>query len=81
MKRETPSEIAFAVATGGRIKIETAVEMSALLAEKTNHHAHLAIEVRTATMLKTVDNEADAQETIRRLRAAPPKDPRISGAK
>lgn len=74
VKRSDPEEIAHAIKTGGRIKLETAAEMLRLIEEKTDHVAWIAVEVQTRTMLKTVDNEEDAQETIRRLRAAPPKE-------
>lgn len=61
------------VAIGGRIRIETLQEMMRLLEQKTDFHFHIALEVYTKTMLKTVDNEAAALETIKRLRGAPDK--------
>jgi hypothetical protein len=57
-----------AVNRGGRIKPETAVELMRLIHEQTSHEAHLAVEINTGSMLKTIDNEDDAQETLRRLR-------------
>jgi hypothetical protein len=71
--RDTPEEIAHAVFMGGRIKIETAIEVLRLIEQKTDYRAHLAIEVNTGALLKTLDNEDDAQETLSRLRSAPDK--------
>lgn len=71
--RGKPDGIAAAVAKGGRIRIETAIEVLRLIEEKTDFIPWLAIEVQTPMLLKTLDNEDDAQETLRRLREAPPK--------
>lgn len=69
--RNKPEGIAEAVAKGGRIKLETAAEVLRLVAEKTEYVAWIAIEVQTPMLLKTIDNEDDALETIRRLKEAP----------
>jgi len=73
MRRNTADGILEAVGKGGPIQLSTAKELLKLLTEKTDHPAHIAIEINTGALLKTVDNEDDAQETIRRLRAKPDK--------
>ena len=73
VRRNSASGVIAKVHTGGRIKIGTAIEILALISTRTSYKAHLAIEVNTGPMLKTIDNEADAQETLSRLRAAPEK--------
>ena len=45
--------------------------MLELLPQKTEYLFWIALEVNTGAMLKTLDNEDDAQETIRRLEGAP----------
>lgn len=60
--------VTHAVECGGRIKLDTAAQLLELIAEKTKHQAHLAVEINTGMMMKTIDNEEDAQETLRRLR-------------
>ncbi len=67
-RNTAPDAILGAVHRGGRIQWETAREMCALLDEHTDYEWHLAVEVQVAALLKTIDNERDAQETIRRLR-------------
>jgi len=69
MNRNKPDGILEAVGKGGTIQMETLVELLALLKAKTEYHFHVAVEVRTNALLKTIDNEDDAMETIRRLRA------------
>jgi hypothetical protein len=70
-RRSEAGEVAMAVFKGGRITRPTLDKLLALLAEKTDYPCHIAVEVLTPTMLKTVDNEEDALETIRRLESAP----------
>ncbi len=65
--RASADAIVKAVSRRGSIKEETAKRLLALIAEKTDHEVHLCVEVVTKTMVKTIDNEEDAQETIRRL--------------
>ena len=65
-------EVAFAVKRGGAITRPTLDRLLELLKAKTGYQCHVAVEVLTPTMLKTIDNEDDALETIRRLDAAPP---------
>jgi hypothetical protein len=70
-KRGDADAVAFAVHKGGRITRPTLERLLHLLEERTTYEVHLAVEVLTPTMLKTVDNEDDALETIRRLEGAP----------
>ena len=71
-RRDSGARILQAVERGGRIQLGTAERLLSLLAKKRpKYQAHLAIEIKTAALLKTIDNEADAQETIRRLEALP----------
>jgi hypothetical protein len=70
-KRHEADAVAFAVHKGGAITRETEDRLLALLKAKTGYRAHVAIEILTPTMLKTIDNEEDALETIRRLEAKP----------
>jgi hypothetical protein len=72
-KRGEADEVRMAVWKGGAITRPTLDRLLMLLAEKTTHECHIAVEVVTPTMLKTIDNEDDALETIRRLEAAPPR--------
>ena len=53
----------------GFITQDTLTELLTLLATKTDYEFHVAVEISVGALLKTVDNEKDAQETIRRLRA------------
>ncbi len=69
--RKSPEAIQDAVAMGGRIRRETLDRLLDLLPKKTNYLHWIALEVRTPALLKTIDNEDDALETIRRLEAAP----------
>jgi hypothetical protein len=71
--RTTAASIEKAVEKGGTIQLDTLKELLELLAAKTDYPFHVAVEVTTNAILKTIDNERDAQETIRRLRAAPDK--------
>jgi hypothetical protein len=65
-----------AVEKGGEIQMETLGQLLELLRTKTDYHAHVEVAVASprSGILKTIDNERDAQETIRRLRLkeAPP---------
>jgi hypothetical protein len=64
-----------AVEKGGEIRLNTLKELLELLELKTDYHFHIAVEIANprSAILKTIDNERDAQETIRRLKlkAAP----------
>lgn len=78
VRRNGPSGIIAKVEKSGRIKLETATRILELIAEMGKlrvftWRAHLAIEVNTGPMLKTIDNEEDAQETVRRLEAGKAK--------
>jgi hypothetical protein len=67
--RSSPEEVAHSVLTGGRITIPTLTRLLDLLKSKTEYPHHIAVEVLTPSMMKTIDNENDALETIRRLEA------------
>lgn len=71
--RSGASSILRAVENGGAIQMETLTELLDLLRTKTNFHVHVEVAVLASgsAILKTIDNERDAQETIRRLRAKP----------
>jgi hypothetical protein len=69
--RKSPESIQSAVAKGGRIRRETLDRLLELLPKKTDFLHWIALEVRTPALLKTIDNEDDALETIRRLEGAP----------
>lgn len=70
-KRGGADGVLAAVRQGGAIKRETCIRLLDLLASKTSYQHHIAIEVLTGAVLKTIDNEDDAQETIRRLESLP----------
>lgn len=71
MRRNNADGVLEAVAKGGPIQLTTLNELMDLLAKKTKYKFHIAVEVTVGALLKTIDNEDDAQETIRRLRAKP----------
>ena len=62
-----------AVDKGGAITLETLTELLDLLRTKTDYHFHVEVAVlpRASALLKTIDNERDAKETIRRLKEKP----------
>lgn len=62
-----------AVDNGGAIQMETLTELLELLRTKTDYtvHVEVAILPSGSALLKTIDNERDAKETIRRLRQKP----------
>lgn len=62
-----------AVEKGGAIQMDTLAELLRLFAEKTDYHFHIEVAVQAtgSAILKTIDNERDAKETIRRLMAIP----------
>lgn len=63
-----------AVEKGGAIQLATLTELLDLLRTKTDYHFHVEVAVLPSrgAILKTIDNERDAQETIRRLKAKAP---------
>lgn len=73
MRRNNADGILDAVYHGGSITMPTLVRLLELLSEKTDYVHHIAVEVQTKAMLKTIDNEDDALETISRLESAPKK--------
>lgn len=72
--RTGASSILRAVEKGGAITRETLAELLELLEAKTDYHFHVEVAVRPtgSALLKTIDNERDAKETIRRLRVMKP---------
>ena len=71
MNRSKPDGILEAVIKGGPLQPDTLRELLALLKERTEYPFHAVVEVKVGALLKTIDNEEDAQETIRRLLARP----------
>ena len=63
-----------AVEKGGPITLATLTELVDLLTTKTDYHFHIEVAVLPSgsAIMKTIDNERDAQETVRRLRAKVP---------
>ena len=62
-----------AVEKGGAITLATLTELMDLLLKKTDYHFHIEVSIlpSKSALLKTIDNERDAKETIRRLKAKP----------
>ena len=71
--RGSADSILRAVDKGGEIQMDTLVELLDLLGTKTNYEFHIEVAILPAggAILKTIDNERDAKETIRRLRTKP----------
>jgi len=71
--RRGADSILRAVDKGGEITPATLTELLDLLGTKTDYHFHVEVAVLPSgsALLKTIDNERDAKETIRRLRAKP----------
>ncbi len=69
--RSGASSILHAVEKGGAIQPGTLKELLELLEAKTDHHFHVEVAILPSggAILKTIDNERDAKETIRRLKA------------
>lgn len=71
IRRSSADGIVEAVRERGAIQPVTLTRLLALLAERTLYRCHVEVAVDTGAMLKTIDNEVDALETIRRLETAP----------
>jgi hypothetical protein len=69
--RSGADSILRAVDKGGAITLETLTELLDLLRTKTNYRFHVEVAIVRGAMMDTLDNERDAQETIRRLRTKP----------
>ena len=71
--RSAASSVLRAVEKGGAIQLTTLTELLELLETKTDYHFHIEVAAQSprSALLKTIDNERDAQETIRRLKAKP----------
>lgn len=71
MNRYSPDGILRNVRRKGAITLPTLTRLLALLKEKTDYPHHIAVEITTGALLKTIDNEEDALETVRRLEEKP----------
>jgi len=71
IRRNEPDGILEAVRDKGAITLPTLHLLLSLLATKTTYPHHVQVAVSTGAVLKTIDNEEDALETIRRLEAKP----------
>lgn len=62
-----------AVDKGGAIQMDTLTELLDLLRTKTDYDFHIEVAILPSgsAILKTIDNERDAKETVRRLKAKP----------
>ncbi|HSX22414.1 MAG TPA: hypothetical protein VLE97_06515 [Gaiellaceae bacterium] len=71
--RSGADSILRAVEKGGEIQLATLTELLELLRTKTDYHFHVEVAIlpSKSALLKTIDNERDALETIRRLKAKP----------
>jgi hypothetical protein len=65
--RGSTASVAKAVEKGGAITLSTLRRLLDLLAEKTNYDHHIEVAVTVGPMVKTIDNERDALETVHRL--------------
>jgi hypothetical protein len=73
IRRNEPAGILESVSKNGRIALDTLMELLVVLKDKTPYKFHIAVEVNTGTLLKTIDNEKDAQQTIANLKKKAPK--------
>ncbi len=71
LRRQAPAGILEALAQGGRIKLETLQKFAELYPKKAKFNFHFELVVESRALFKTVDNEADLQEILKRLEAAP----------
>lgn len=71
IRRNEPDGILEAVRDKGAIQLPTLNRLLELLKAKTEYPHHIQVAVSTGAVLKTIDNEQDALETIRRLEAKP----------
>lgn len=69
--RNTADGICETVRERGPITRPTLGRLLKLLRTKTTYPHHVAVEIQVGALLKTVDNEEDARETIRRLEKKP----------
>lgn len=68
--RHSAASVLRAVEKGGEIQLATLVVLLEMLRTKTDYHFHVEVAIlpSKSALLKTIDNERDARETIRRLR-------------
>lgn len=67
IRRQTADGVLDVVKTNGAITIPTLTKLLSLLAERTDYPHHVEVAVVVGGLLKTIDNEVDAVETVRRL--------------
>jgi len=65
--RGAADSILRAVGKGGEIQMDTLTELLELLGTKTDYAFHVAVEILPtgSAILKTIDNERDAKESLR----------------
>lgn len=68
--RDSQRSIGKAVDKGGAISMPTLTKLLELLAAKTDYPHHIEVSITTGPLIKNLDNERDALETIRRLETA-----------
>ena len=66
--RNSMRSVSKAVEKGGAITMPTLAHLLLLLEEKTDDPYHIEVAVTRGALVKTIDNERDALETVRRLR-------------
>lgn len=71
--RSSTKSVAKAVEKGGWITTPTLSHLLTLLEEKTDYPYHIEVAITTGALVKTLDNERDALETVRLLRTKPAK--------
>lgn len=69
--RHAPESVERAVREKGAIEIATLLELLRLLPLKTDYPHHIEVAITVGSLVKTLDNEEDARETVRRLTAGP----------
>jgi hypothetical protein len=65
--RGSVASVARAVEIGGKIEPATLARLLALLHTRTDYDHHVEVAITVGALVKTIDNERDAIETIRRL--------------
>jgi hypothetical protein len=69
--RDSTKSVDKAVEKGGAITMITLERLLTLLTEETDYPHHVEVAITVGGVVKTVDNERDALETVRRLESAP----------
>lgn len=66
-RRNSTASVAKAVEKGGAITLPSLIRLLELLKERTDYPHHIEVAVTVGPLVKTLDNEHDTLETIRRL--------------